>query len=140
MGYIGPVGKVHYCTPWESGQGDKAPIGEVHFALPGVSWGRRVGCGPGRGCLGPGQWLDGGASGVGSVVAEGELVGDRDERRDGNAGGMADAAGDGGDGGVVNQYHRRVMVSAHQRGRQGGARLLKLNHWTLSASAGDSGK
>ena len=88
---------------------------------------RRVRLGPGRGRVGPGQELDGEASGVGTVVG-GELVGDGDERRDGNAGGMADA---GGDGGVVNLY---------QRGRQGAARLLMLNHRTLlAASAADSG-
>ena len=53
--------------------------------------------GPGGGGVGPGHLLDGEASGVGTVVG-GELVGD---------------------GGVVNLYHRRVMVSVHQRGSSG---------------------
>ena len=96
---------------------------------------RRVRLGPGRGRVGPGQKLDGEASGVGTVVGR-ELVCDGDERGDGNAGGMADA---GGDGGVVNLYHRRVMVSVHQAGSSGRGPAAEAQSPDLGASAGDSG-
>ena len=75
----------------------------------------------------------------------GEGVGGELSSADGQFdGGWHLAGGDGGDGGVVNVYELHVMAlvnrMALQRCRQSAVRLLRLNHRTLAASAGDSGK
>ena len=141
LGCIGPVGAIHF-VPRQNRDRWARPLLEKYILYPqGLEGVRRVRRGPGRGRVGPGQLLHGEASGVGTVV-EGEFVGDGDERMDGNAGGLADAGG-GGDGDVVNVCdlsHTLLNRMAHHRCRQGAALLPGLNHRTLAASAGDSGK
>ncbi len=86
-----------------------------------------------RGAVSGAQGGDGGGGGDGSGLAsEGKGAASR----------MADAGNCGGDGGVVNVYELSHGPGEPDRtggGRQGAARLLRLNHRTLAASAGDSG-
>ena len=83
-----------------------------------------------RGAVSGAQGGDGGG-GDGSVLpGEGNGAASR----------MADAGSSGGDGGLVNvgELHVMALVNrmAHQRGRQGAARLLRLNHRTGAGSVG----
>ena len=76
-GRIGPIGKVHCCTPADSGQGDKAPIEEVHFAPPRIGGGPQGAALAGQGrrrprpdCAGRlGRWEQDRGGGDGTVVA-----------------------------------------------------------------------
>ena len=106
------------------------------FCTPGVSWGRRGGCGPGKGASAPARrwasrlaagtgdagWWGGDGDGGGDGTwagAEGGVHGN--ERGDGHAGGLPDAGNSGDDDVGENLGELPVMALVRQHGRQDAA-------------------